>query len=338
MTHSPNDSFTNALIHSMTHSPNDSFTNALIHSMTHSPNDSFTNEPIHSMTHSPNDSFSQWPHSPMPSFIQWPIHPMASFTNALIHSMTHSPNDSFTNALIHQWPHSPNDSFSQCIHSPMPSFIQWPIHPMTHSPMPPFIQWPIHLMTHSPMTPFTQWLIQPMPPFTMCCSANKERGSDCNMQHATCQHPSSHMWGSGYCRFVVPSSVSVWAWHQNYTSDAMLSDVIKCWLILKLPLKIKDNKKIKCHLDTSDNFRGPAFLFFKHFFWIPFSLDPSLIRIHWSRSVIWNVYRYIAIKALKCNVTRLRNESVCDGELVTVGQVSTSTSFNRPGCFNLNCT
>ena len=97
-------------------------------------------------------------HSPMPSFIQWPIHPMT--------------------------------------HSPMPSFIQWLIHSMTHSPMSSFIQWPIH-----PMTPFIQWSIQAMPPFsqwlihlithsandsfTMCCSANKERGSDCSMQYAS---------------------------------------------------------------------------------------------------------------------------------------------------------
>ena len=113
------------------------FINSLIYSMTHSPNDSFTNAPliqwpIHPMTHSPMPSFIQWPihpmtHSPMPPFIQGPIHPR-----------THSPNDSFTNAPIHSMTHSPNDSFIQwpihpMTHSPMSSFIQWPIH-----------QWLIH--------------------------------------------------------------------------------------------------------------------------------------------------------------------------------------------------
>ena len=100
---------------------------------------------------------------------------MASFTNALIHSMT----------PFSQWLIQPMTSFTNT------PFIQWPIHPMTHLPMPKFIEWPIHPMTHSPMTRslmtrFTQWLIQPMPPFTMWCSASKERGIDCSMQHAAC--------------------------------------------------------------------------------------------------------------------------------------------------------
>ena len=145
----------------------------------HSPNDSFTNALIHSMT----------------PFTQWLIQPMALFTNAFIHSMSHSPNDSFTNApftqwLIHQCPIHP------MTHSLMPSFNQWPIHQCLHSFYDPFSNGLIHLMTHSPKDsihqcphsfndPFTQWLIQPMLKFTMCSSGNKERGSDCSMQHAS---------------------------------------------------------------------------------------------------------------------------------------------------------
>ena len=141
---------------------------------------SFIQWPIHPMTHSPMPPFTQWLIQAMLPFTQWLIQPMALFTNAFIHSITHSPNDPFT----------------------IPSFIQWPIHLMSHSGNAPIHQCPysgnapiqpmthsgndlIHQCPHSFNEPFTQWLIQPMPPFTMCCSANKERGNDCSMQYAS---------------------------------------------------------------------------------------------------------------------------------------------------------
>ena len=117
MTHSPNDSFTNALFHSMT-----PFTQRLIEPLA-----SFTNAliqwPIHPMTHSANALIHQCPHSFSYPFTQWLIHQCphsyhGPFTQWLIHQCPHSFKDPLTQWLIHQWPHSPNDSFSQCPHSP----------------------------------------------------------------------------------------------------------------------------------------------------------------------------------------------------------------------------